>query len=206
MHNIIEFTIPRRIRAGAGLATRRAARRLLSIALPACAATLPLAASADDGYWVSAPVLSVDPVVVERTVERPIQHCTETSAAPAPAYDDRYERRRDNRFVPSLVGGLVGGLVGHQFGGGTSRKILTVVGALAGSSIANDIARERRREQAWATPVRRCYTTYERDTVEAVDGYHVVYEYGGQTFARRMEQHPGDEVRVHVQVSPAAEG
>lgn len=193
MHNIIEF-VP-------GLAPRR----LLCVALPLIALALPLTVRAEDsGYWVSAPVLSVDPVVVDRTVERPVQHCTETTAAPS--YDGRYQHRRESRFVPSLVGGLIGGLVGNQFGGGNGRKVLTVVGALAGSSIANDIARERRREQAWSTPVRRCYTTYERDTVETIDGYHVLYEYGGQTFAKRTEQHPGDHVRVYVQVSPVGEG
>jgi uncharacterized protein YcfJ len=194
MHNIIEF-MP-------GLAPRR----VMAFVLPLAALALPLTVRADDsGYWVSAPVLSVDPVVVERTVERPVQHCTETTSAPAPAYRDRYERR-ESGFVPSLVGGLIGGLVGNQFSHGNGRKALTVVGALAGSSIANGIARERRREQAWATPVRRCYTTYEQDRVETIDGYHVLYEYGGQTFAKRTEQHPGDQVRVYVQVSPVGEG
>ena len=38
--------------------------------------------------------------------------------------------------MPGLLGGLVGGLVGNQFGGGNGRKALTVIGALAGSSIA----------------------------------------------------------------------
>jgi uncharacterized protein YcfJ len=153
-------------------------------------------------------VISVDPIVRLQQVERPVQHCSDYRS-PQVSYQDHYERpyqRQQQGFVPSLIGGLIGGLVGNQFGGGNGKKVLTVVGALAGSSIANDIASDRRRNQAYATPVRRsCYTTYERENVEQIDGYHVVYEYAGQEFSKQVTEHPGDQIRVQVQVSPAAE-
>jgi uncharacterized protein YcfJ len=161
-------------------------------------------------YYVMAPVVSVDPIVIQQEVERPVQHCSEVQESRHPHYysDRRYDRRdrHEKRFVPSLIGGLVGGLIGNQFGGGSGKKILTVVGALAGSSIANDIAHEKRSRRAYAAPVRRsCYTTYQRETVEQIDGYHVVYEYAGQEFSKQLNEHPGDEVQVKVQLSPARE-
>jgi uncharacterized protein YcfJ len=167
---------------------------------------LPATASAETSYYVMAPVISVDPIVRMQEVERPVQHCSNYQP-PQLSYQEHYERPpQQRRFMPSLIGGLVGGLVGNQFGGGNGKKILTVVGALAGSSIANDIARERHYNRAYAQPVRRnCYTTYERENVETVEGYHVVYEYAGQEFSKQVSEHPGDQVRVLVQLSPAGE-
>lgn len=181
-----------------------ARKRLL---LGAFATLLMLAHSAQAAdYYVMAPVLSVDPIVSEYEIERPTQHCSEQPAPRHPHYysnrRDRYERP-EQRFMPGLIGGLVGGLIGNQFGGGNGKKILTVVGALAGSSIANDIARDNRQRKAYAQPVRRnCYTTYDREIVERIDGYHVVYEYAGQQFSKQIDEHPGDEIRVRVEVSP----
>ena len=180
---------------------------LLLVSLLALTGKTALAAD----YYVMAPVVSVDPIVIQQEVERPVQHCSEVQETRHPHYyrDRRYRDRREHhekRFMPSLIGGLVGGLIGNQFGGGSGKKILTVVGALAGSSIANDIAHEKRRRQAYAAPVRRsCYTTYERETVEAINGYHVVYEYAGQEFSKQLDEHPGDEVQVRVQLSAASE-
>jgi len=158
-------------------------------------------------YYVNAPVVSVDPIVSQFEVERPTQHCSEQTQTRHPAYyNDRHDRhqRHERRFVPGLIGGLVGGLIGNQFGGGSGKKILTVVGALAGSSIANDIARERRQRKIYAEPVRRsCYTTYDRETVEQIDGYHVVYEYAGQQFSKQLDEHPGEQIRIRVALSPA---
>ena len=184
----------------------RARKRLLLSTLSALLVLAHSARAAD--YYVMAPVLSVDPIVSEYEVERPTQHCSEQPAPRHPHHysdrRDRYERRQQG-FMPGLVGGLVGGLIGNQFGGGNGKKILTVVGALAGSSIANDIARENRARKTYAQPVRRsCYTTYDRETVEHIDGYHVVYEYAGQQFSKQIDEHPGDEIRVRVQLSPAA--
>lgn len=166
-------------------------------------------ASAAD-YYVTAPVLSVDPIMSQLEVERPTQHCSEQQQTPhLHDYGDRRNRqdrrhRREQRFMPGLIGGLVGGLIGNQFGGGSGKKFLTVIGALAGSSIANDIARERRHQKTYAEPVRRnCYTTYDRETVEQIDGYHVVYEYAGQQFSKQLDEHPGDQIQIRVALSPA---
>ncbi len=183
-------------------------RRRGSLKLSALMTLLTLAHQANAAdYYVMAPVLSVDPIVSQFEVERPTQHCSEQPQARHPHYyserQDRHQRH-EQRFMPGLIGGLVGGLIGNQFGGGSGKKILTVVGALAGSSIANDIARDRRHQKVYAQPVKRdCYTTYDREIVEQVDGYHVVYEYAGEQFSKQLDKHPGEQIRVRVQLSPA---
>ena len=101
--------------------------------------------------------------------------------------------------MPSLFGGILGGLIGNQFGGGSGKKALTVVGALAGSSIARDAAKRRHHQPR--TPTRVCRTSYTSETVDEINAYDVTYEYQGQQFNKRMSEHPGDSVRVRVQLS-----
>ena len=153
-------------------------------------------------YYVSAPVVQVDPIYTTRTIDHPIRRCTTTQEV---VHQHRYERRRsdENYFIPGLFGGVVGGLIGSQFGGGSGKKALTVVGALAGASIARDAAR-RNHENRY--PTRVCHTTYEQEVVEDISAYDVTYEYGGQQFSKRMSSPPGETVQVRVQVSPVLYG
>jgi len=162
------------------------------------------------GYYVTVPVMQVDPIYSSRTTEQPVRHCTSTRSTASSDYQrpGRYRTRRhddyphypqENYFLQGLFGGIVGGLIGNQFGGGNGKKALTVVGALAGSSIARDIARSQSRTRY---PGRNCHTTYESQVVEDISGYDVTYEYRGQQFSKRVAEHPGDSVRVRVQLTP----
>ncbi|MCZ6890089.1 MAG: glycine zipper 2TM domain-containing protein [Gammaproteobacteria bacterium] len=160
----------------------------------------------DDGYYVDADVVHVEPIIQQHTVNRPREVCD--------VYVDRdYRNRRwdepyyhevDPGPVPKIIGGLIGGLIGHQFGGGRGKTALTIAGALVGGSIANNTARKRHRHRY--TEVRRdteCWTVNDRSTVNRLDGYRVTYLYQGRKFVKHMDEHPGDHVRVHVRVSPA---
>jgi uncharacterized protein YcfJ len=180
---------------------------------PAHAATRSYPDNPASSYYISAPVVQVDPITTQRTVSTPVRQCTRPSSPPrynsgyrgrssySHDYDHRYERRRseENYFLPGLFGGIVGGLIGNQFGGGSGKKALTIVGALAGSSIARDAARQRHRP---AQPEAFCHTRYESEIVEEVSAYDVTYEYGGQHFNKRMTEHPGDSVRVRIELTP----
>ena len=167
--------------------------------------------SATDSYFVQAPVLHVEPIVTKRYVDHPVQHCT--TEYPVERTDDHPRQRHTHRrILPGLLGGLIGGWVGHQFGGGSGKKVLTVIGALTGSSIAKNAAREHdadtheyeRRDRRYrrGAPVQRCRTTYESRPEESIDGYLVTYEYAGQTFEKRVPRHPGDEISIRVRVTP----
>lgn len=152
-------------------------------------------------YYVAAPVVSVSPITTERTVSRPVRQCSTDNRHADRIYEHRHPQ--ENLFLPGLFGGIVGGLIGNQFGGGSGKKALTIVGALAGSSIARESAREQRRN---AYPREVCRTAYEREVLRDVTAYDVTYEYAGQLFSKRMDHHPGDSVRVRVALTPAGGG
>ena len=179
--------------------SRRGATLLLAGTLAAAVSTANAdthhVSSSASSYYVSAPVVNVSPITSERTVQHPIRQCTQQRYR-----EDRYERRHrdENLFLPGLFGGIVGGLIGNQFGGGNGKKALTIAGALAGSSIARDAARNNRRQ-----PREVCHTSYETEVIQRVTAYDVTYEYAGQLFEKRMTEHPGDSVRVRVALEPA---
>ena len=161
-------------------------------------------AASGPSYYVSAPVLDVQPITHLRTVNEPVRQCRrypdrDPRGYGHDRYDDGYGHRDEgNYLLPSLFGGVVGGLIGNQFGGGHGKDALTIAGAIAGSSIARSAARQRHR-----SPREICETTYQSRVVESIDAYDVTYEYAGRQFTRRMSSHPGDYVRVRVEHSPA---
>lgn len=189
-------------------------RKGYALATIVMAGSLSLTAAAqtdlhgDSGsYWISAPVVAVTPITSQRTIRHPVRQCTSTRPDYGRDYDHDYRthggHRRESYFLPGLFGGLVGGLIGNQFGGGSGKKALTVVGALAGSSIARDVARERNRA---SQPAEVCRTSYRNEVIEDVASYDVTYEYAGHQFNKRMSSHPGDTVRVRVALEPALDG
>jgi uncharacterized protein YcfJ len=96
--------------------------------------------------------------------------------------------------------------IGRQFGSGRSRDTLTVLGALAGSVVANErvqrnLARRSDRGQI-AVPVQRCATTVDLVTEEHIRGYWVTYRYRGRTERVRTLEHPGNRIALHVIARP----
>ena len=179
-----------------------------------------------DSYVTYAEVVSVTPHYGWRDIEEPVRYCEDVPVRRT--YDLRsgydraghgYRRRDGSEPAAGLVGGLIGGLVGHQFGGGNGKKALTIVGAALGASIAQDHVRRSRygddhddryaygyRDGVAAGRVaRRCRETVETRRVRGVQGYDVTYRYQGRTFNKWMDEHPGDRVRVHVEVEPAGD-
>ena len=90
------------------------------------------------------------------TREVPYQSCRyESYPVTYTDYEDVYEK---NPGAP-LLGAVAGGVIGHQFGGGRGKDLATVVGALAGGSIAN----KNYGTKHYRKPVRR--TRYEQRRV-----------------------------------------
>ncbi len=163
----------------------------------------------------TARVISVDPIVERaRPVSR--QQCW---SEPAPSY--AYQERRDPRYAPrgqtsgggAVLGAIAGGVLGNSVGSGDGRQAATVLGAVIGGAIGNGIERNGRyrndpygyRDQrvGYSQPVQRCRVVTSNVRDERVLGYRVGYEYAGRRYETVTDYHPGSEIRVRVDVTPA---
>lgn len=145
-------------------------------------------------------VIAAEPVY--RTVERRVsqQECwVETVREEIPV-------RTASSATGALVGGVVGGAIGHAVGHGSSNKKLgAVVGTVLGMSVGNDISRRNRPSgytEVSYRDIERCEVRPVIQTERRLLGYDVTYQYRNQRYTTRMDQHPGKQIRVAVDVTP----
>lgn len=118
---------------------------------------------------------------------------------------DRYGN--DNgRTVATVIGGIAGAVLGSQVGDGSGRYVGTAVGSMIGGMAGRSIydSQQRNRQVQRGTvrvcdpvPVNDRYGDYEDGRVS---GYDVTYEYARRTYHTRTDHHPGDRIRVRVDV------
>ena len=138
---------------------------------------------------------------IERRI--PEQHCwTERVREENPTTTQR------RSTTGTLIGGLIGGAIGHEVGhGNDNKKIAAVIGSVLGMSIANDVqSRNRQNQYTNSTSYRdieHCETKHRVYTEQILNGYHVDYRYRGRHYSTIMAEHPGDKIRVTVDVRPA---
>ncbi len=171
----------------------------MTIKFTILAATLLAAGLAQAGgtQYDLARVVQVDPQ--RETVRTPVDRevCWD---------EDHYERASSGSrsHTPTVVGAVIGGLVGSRFGSGSGKRAATVAGAALGGSIGHDAGRQARASDDYYRVSReRCtiQRDYRQDSV--VSGYRVAYEYNGRIYHTHMREHPGEHVRVRIDVSPA---
>lgn len=160
---------------------------ILGVAVSVVTATPVLA---DHGYrgGAYARVVAVEPILRRVVVEQPRQACWD---------DVAYRSAQPGRVAASTIaggvlGGTIGQAVGNNIGHGQSRAVLGLLGAAAGSAIAND--RSRRRTGEVEVPIERCAVTYERVSQQHVAGYWVTYRYRGRLERVRTLDHPGSRI------------
>lgn len=133
-------------------------------------------------------------------------------------YYDPYARNSGSQAggtVAAVVGGLVGAVIGSQVGGGSGRYATSAIGSVVGSVAGREIYEQGQRQRNRTGTVRVCdpvpvdrYGTRGRygDSYQASDhaitAYDVTYEYAGRRYATRTNYHPGDRIRVRVDVRP----
>jgi len=93
-------------------------------------------------------------------------------------------------------------VLGSQFGHGRGRDAATVAGALIGSRVGYDSARDRY-SRVEERVVERCNVRYETEYEERIEGYRVTYEYNGREYTTRLPYDPGKRIKVRVAVAPA---
>ena len=114
-----------------------------------------------------------------------------------------------NRTVATVIGGIAGAVLGSKIGDGSGRYVGTAVGSMvggmAGRSIYDNSQRNRQLERRGT--VRVCDPVpatsrdgYYNNNDEQLSGYDVTYEYANRTYHTRTNYHPGDRIRVRVDV------
>ena len=161
--------------------------------------------TSSQAFYDYARVVDVDPIVTRRYVTTPHQECHVEQTG---YYREvRHQNRRS--FAPILLGSIIGGVVGHQFGDGNSRKVLTAAGALVGGSVAHHATRRHHSADTYEyvpRTERRCTVVEEVTEIDHIEGYNVTYQYKGNTFVKRTASHPGERIRIRVEVTPAIAG
>lgn len=125
--------------------------------------------------------------------------------------NDGYRDNRGNeanRTVATVIGGIAGAVLGSKIGDGSGRYVGTAVGSMvggmAGRSIYDSSQRDRKMEKRGTVRVCDPVPVTSRDGYhdddERLSGYDVTYEYASRTYHTRTNYHPGDRIRVRVDV------
>lgn len=111
------------------------------------------------------------------------------------------------RNVATVVGGIAGAVIGSKVGGGTgsyaASALGSMVGGMAGRGIYDRVQQDRYANRTGTVTV--CDPEPVRGTYVGggnTNAYDVTYEYAGRQYTSRMNYHPGDRVRVRVDVTP----
>ncbi|WP_203594471.1 glycine zipper 2TM domain-containing protein [Wenzhouxiangella limi] len=167
--------------------------RTATVALFTLAAGLAQAAGV---HYQTVPVVEVEPnySVTRTPVDRTV--CWDETS---------YQRTADSRrsATPTVVGAIIGGVIGNQFGGGNGKKAATVAGAALGGSIGRDAGRARQPGRYLPVTEERCTVQRDYEERSVISGYRVSYLYEGQVHQTTMRDHPGDQMRVRVSITPA---
>ncbi|MDH5835480.1 glycine zipper 2TM domain-containing protein [Luteimonas sp. M1R5S59] len=134
--------------------------------------------------------------------------------------DDRHgdpygQRPRDGngRLVATVIGGIAGAVLGSRIGDGSGQLVGTAVGSMVGGAAGRGIYDANRRNRQGSVTVcepdpyrddhgdYRGYDTYGSQPNDGpVSAYDVTYEYAGRQYVTRTDHHPGDRIRVRVDV------
>lgn len=111
---------------------------------------------------------------------------------------------RSNSRTPALLATIIGGALGNAVGHGKSNKrVGAVVGAVLGHSVGRDIVAGNSHDRVVRyETVRQCETVYEYREEERLVGYRVVYRYNDEDYSVRMDDDPGEQVRIKVDIQP----
>ncbi|MGO4550548.1 glycine zipper 2TM domain-containing protein [Lysobacter sp. 2RAF19] len=127
------------------------------------------------------------------------------------------------RTVATVVGGLAGALLGSKVGGGSGQVAAAAIGSMVGGLAGRQVYEGTQRRKYERSSVTVCddqygnnnagyngnnnyanndYGSYNAGNDGRVVGYDVTYEYAGRQFRTRTDHHPGDRIRVRVDVNP----
>lgn len=116
------------------------------------------------------------------------------------------QRSQGHSPTGSIVGGIVGAAIGHELGHHKRNKqVGAVAGAVLGASVGRDLSRKHHSQNSgrrYVTSEERCEVVNEYHEEERVMGYNVTYQYHGQLFHAQTKNHPGEEIKIRLQMTP----
>lgn len=123
---------------------------------------------------------------------------------------DPYRNDRDNGSggaIATVIGGVIGAAIGSQVGGGSARYATSAIGTMVGGLAGREIYEQSRRQRDRTGTVTVCDPVpddgrYLSTGNRGVTEYDVTYEYAGRQYTTRTQYHPGDRIRVRVDVRP----
>lgn len=187
-------------------------RKTVIILTTAAAMAVPGIASAshDDDQYQYARVVDVEDLYRYETIQIPHRECYTTTAHREVRRNDyRHDRgrRHSGSGFSTVAGGVIGGVIGHQFGKGNGRDAMTIVGTLIGAAVGHNAGHRREDVRPSYTvvrsyPVERCETRYTTEQRRVADGYRVTYRFAGRDYTTQTYDHPGEEIRIRVAVTP----
>ncbi len=141
------------------------------------------------GGYDHAQVVRVVPQYERVSYQVPVQRCEVQQVA--------YRTRSGSAAAP-VLGAIIGGAIGNAVGHDKSNKR---VGALAGAALGGSIAYDMSRQVGYRDQ-QVCTQVYERHEEQRLTGYDVTYRYQGRLYQTHTTSHPGDRIKVRVDVRP----
>ncbi len=167
------------------------------VALPACAGQHngSYANSAyNNSQYDYAEVIHVQPVTEIVQIPEEQQVCRQVPV--------QYTAAQQRSPGPTILGSIIGGVIGSQFGGGHGKTALTIAGATIGGAVARNAQNQRYPSQQYTTLQQQCVVETNWRNEERIIAWDVDWAYQGKTYQTRMAEHPGDRIRVRVNVDP----
>lgn len=158
----------------------------------------------DNNQYEYAKVIDVQPVTETVQIPEDRQVCREQ-----PVQRRVVEYRSPG---PAIFGAILGGVIGNQLsrghghghghGHGNNRAVATVAGAAIGSMIARNVQYSKYPPKYYTGSVQMCSTVTSWRSEEQVIAWDVSWEYRGRIYHSRMDEPPGDRIRVRISVVP----
>jgi uncharacterized protein YcfJ len=133
-----------------------------------------------------APVVDVQPIYEQYQIPQDRRICEDQR-------DRQYPNNHRSSGGGAFLGAVLGGVIGNRFGKGNGRKASTAAGAIIGASIGSQAGSNKHYNHRTS-----CYTQREYLIEERITGYEVSYDYNGRVYQTRMQNHPGEQVRIQV--------
>lgn len=118
-----------------------------------------------------------------------------------PVYETR--RRNNNASTGDVaLGAVIGGAIGNQFGGGSGKDAMTVLGAIVGADMARNNSSTYQVQNGYRNE-QECYQEPVNNMRTITDGYAVRYEWNGLRgeIHTNRQYNVGDTIPVTVTIN-----